>query len=312
MSELERSPFVVPPMPENFRVTEAGTVSPIAEAPKADWLEGRVKHFSASSLRLLRICPEAYRQRYILGRKERPGEALTMGSAVHDAVAHNHRQKIVSHEDLNVTEVVERFHDFSWPEAVESDGGEDEIRWDNKPDEVRRDGERVTRAYHLDVNPRVQPVEAPEQRFDLWVEGIPVPFIGYIDVVEDANVVDLKTGKQVTRKPDANWRFQGQLYSLVKERPTHFHSASRAKTPSIATPLTDPEMALPFREDLAAVTRQVLREYSWQVEDYMRRLGPDDPWPITGVFHDYKGGPACKYCGFRKWCPAWAWERTPA
>ena len=41
----------------------------------------------------------------------------------------------------------------------------------------------------------------------------------------------------------------------------------------------------------------------------MRRYGPDDYWPTTGVFMDYKGGAACNYCGFRKCCPAWAWER---
>jgi hypothetical protein len=312
---VERRPFVLPPPPQDFLLTPVG-VQPaggqVVGVTGRPWLEGRVKHFSASSLRMLRICPEQYRQRYILGRKERPGGSLTLGSAFHEATHFNFEQKIETHEDLKIDEVIERFHDYSWPEAVASDGGVDAIRWDDglKPDDYRRDGERMARAYHVSVAPRIQPVEKPEQRFDLWVPGIPVPFIGYIDVVEEANVIDEKTGKAVQRKPDANWRTQGGVYALVKQRPVHFHSISRAKTPSIATPLTDPDMVIPYTPETAAVTTQVLHHYKEQVEFFMHRYGPDDPWPTNGVFMDLKGGPACRYCGFRKFCPAWAHERT--
>jgi hypothetical protein len=313
--DVERSPFVMPPVPDNFRVTEEGLVVPLeAPPPQPDYLGGYIKSFSASSLRLLRVCPEAYRQRYILGRKERPGGALTLGSAVHDALAFSHADKVTSGVDKPVPEVVEYFHDKSWPKAVESDGGLDVIKWDDgvKPDDYRRDGERMAQAYHHTVSPRIQPVERPEQRFDLYVDGIPVPFIGYLDFVEQEDVIDLKTGKQVSRKPDANWRMQGAIYTLVKQKPTHFHSLSRAKTPSIATPLTDPDMAIPYRHDIAEVTRGVLRAYKEQVEWFMNRHGPDEAWPTNGLFMDYKGGPACRYCGFRSTCPAWAWERSIA
>jgi hypothetical protein len=313
MSGEERSPYVLPPLPASFHGTEAGVVEEIPEPPTGPvWLEGYIKHFSASSLRLLRVCPEAYRQRYILKRKERPGQALTLGKAVHEAIGFSHTQKVTTHEDLPIPVVVERFHDHSWGEAVEKDGGLDEIRWDDgkKPEDVRRDGERMTQAYHKVVSPRVQPIVKPEMRFDVYIDGVPVPFMGYLDVEEDTHVTDLKTGKQVSRKPDANWRLQGAIYSLAKQKPTHFHSLSSAQTPSISTPLEDPEMTIPYRDDIAQVTRQVLLEYAWQVEDYMNRFGPDEPWPITGLVHDYKGGPACKYCGFRKTCPAWAWERS--
>lgn len=274
------------------------------------WLEGRIKHFSATSLRLLRVCPEAFRQRYFLGRKEKPGEALTVGKAVHEAVGYSHTKKIVTHEDLPVAEVIERFHDHSWPEAVKMDGGEDEIRWDNKPAEVRQDGERMTKAYHTEVSPRIQPIGKVEQRFDLWVPGVAVPFMGYLDLEEEHNVVDVKTAKAVWRTPGANERQQGMLYSMVKQKPTHFHCVSRAKQPSIATPLTDEAMAIPYRPDIAENTARQLREYAERVEYFFHKFGPDESWPTDGVVHDYKGGAVCKFCGFRKWCPAWAWERS--
>jgi hypothetical protein len=312
VTEVERSPFVLPPPPESFLLTAPGQAVPIEQPPAEAWLDGYIRSFSASSIRMLKICPEQYRQRYILGRKERPGGSLTLGSAVHSAVSHSHTQKVVTHADLPVTEVVEYFHDEAWPKAIEADGGVEEIRWDDgvEPDDYRRDGERMTQAYHHTVSPRVQPVAPPERRIDLYVPGVPVPFIGYLDVEEEGNVVDLKTGKQVQRKPDSNWRMQGQIYSLATGKPTHFHSVSRAKTPSIATPLTDPEMALPYRDDVAEWTRKVLVDYAGQVEYFMHRYGPDNAWPTSGLFMDYRGGAACRFCGFRKFCPAWEHERT--
>lgn len=288
--------FALPPPPEGF--------TPTADA----WLDGYIRHFSASSLRQLKMCPEQYRQRQILGRKERPAERFVLGTAVHKAVVFSHEQKITSHEDLPVPVVVEYFHDEAWPKAVERDGGESEISWETKPDEARRDGERVASAYHKSVSPRVQPLKV-EQPFWYSIDGVPVPFYGFIDVEEEHNNVDLKTGKQVQRKPDGNWYFQGAIYTAYNGKPTHFHSLSRAKTPSIATPLEHPEMALNVVEAQRFHVETVLRDFAAQVEWYFHRFGPDNPWPTTGVYMDYKGGPMCRYCGFRKFCVAWEHER---
>jgi len=298
------------PAPIGFHVEPTGLVVPAPVVETPGWLDGHIQHLSASSLRLLKVCPEAWRRRYIKHEKERPGEALTVGSATHAAVGFNQIEKIKTGEDLPVSTVVEYFHDKAWPEAVEDDGGVEEIRWDKKPEEVRRDGERMTQAYQGEVSPRIQPL-AVEQKISLSVEGVPVPIIGYLDFVEERDVIDLKTGKQVSRKPDANWRFQATIYSLATEKAVHFHSVSRAQTPSIATPLSDPEMLLPFRPDLVEVTATTLRDYAGMIEYYMHRYGPDETWPLTGLVSDYKGGAACNYCGYRPTCPAWAWERQP-
>lgn len=312
VEEIERSPFILPPVPENF-VVQGGVVAPTAAPPPVgEWLGGYIRHFSASSLKMLKICPEQYRQRYILGRKERPSSFLTLGTAVHGAVAASLNQRLENGDLMSTSEAVEFFHDKAWPTAVESDGGIEMIRFDQGEDEdhVRRDGERMTQAYHHTVAPRIIPVAPAERRIDIFIEGVPVPLIGYLDVEEELHVTDLKTGRAVQRKPDANWRFQGTLYSLATKKPTHFHSLSRAKTPSIATPLTDPEMVVPYQEDLVEMTTRVVRDYAGQVEYFMNRYGPDDPWPTSGVFMDYKGGAACRFCGFRKFCVAWAHERV--
>jgi PD-(D/E)XK nuclease superfamily len=296
-NSMTRERFSLPPLPEGMMETP----------PSEAWLDGYIQHFSATSLRLLKVCPEAWRQRYILGRKERPGEALVIGSAVHDAVGHSHRQKIESHQDLPASEVIDFFHDKAWPEAV-NEHGEDQIRWDIKPDAARLDGARVASAYHTTVSPKVQPL-AVEKKIEFVVSGVAVPFIGYIDWEEEANNDDLKTGKQVQRKPDAHWRLQGMIYTAATGKPTHFHSASRAKVPSIATPLTDEAMIVNLREAQRPTVETILQHYAMDVETYFERWGPDDPWPTTGLYMDYKGGAACSFCGFRRDCVAWAWER---
>jgi hypothetical protein len=45
-----------------------------------------VDHLSATQISMLNRCPEQYRQRYVLGKKERPGAALIVGGAFHEAI----------------------------------------------------------------------------------------------------------------------------------------------------------------------------------------------------------------------------------
>lgn len=298
---MTRAPFVLPPAPADW--LERAVPEP---APDVAWLDGYIQHFSPSSLRMLKTCPEQYRQRYLLGRKERPQERLTLGTAVHAALAFNDVAKIESHEDASTKQVIEYFNDLAWPNTIEKDGGVNEIQWKLKPEEARKDGERVTISYHKVVSPRIQPV-AVEHEFRYVVEGVAVPVYGFIDVVEEHNTVDRKIGAQVQKKPDANWRTQGAIYAAATGLPTHFHSASRAKTPSLATPLEHPEMSI---EDVQRpLIDQLVRSHADLVEWYFNRFGPDEPWPTTGVFMDLKGGSACNFCGFRKFCVAWEHER---
>ena len=274
------------------------------------WLDGTIDHLSFNSVRQIRICPEAWRQRRILNRKERPGEALVLGSAMHRALEFTHRQKITSFVDLPTLEVVEFFHDAAWPSAL-AENEEEGIRWDREgdTDTPRRDGERMLHAYHHTVSPRIQPI-AVEQRIEFEIPEVPVPFIGFVDVVEQTNAIDLKTSKAVNKRPDSNWRLQGAMYSGHLRLPTHFHSVSRAQTPGIATPLESDEMVVnPDPSQWSKITR-ILQDYAAQVEFYFRRYGPEGPWPMNGIFMDYRGGAACGFCGYRKFCPMWEHERA--
>jgi hypothetical protein len=60
-----------------------------------------VDHLSATQISMLNRCPEQYRQRYVLGKKERPGAALIVGGAFHEAIEDGLRNKISNGELLD-------------------------------------------------------------------------------------------------------------------------------------------------------------------------------------------------------------------
>jgi len=291
------------------RFIEVRPLEPDPRVAPHDWLEPEwlgFRHFSATSLRMLSRCPEQFRNRYVLHKKERPSAALTIGSGFHSALKFNYSQKVDSHEDRKLSEVIEYLQDEGWPKVVADDGGVDEIRWDDgqTPDDGRRDAERMTSAYYKLVVPRVQPITA-EQKFSVRVPNVQVPIIGYIDQETETEIIDTKTGKQVQRRPDGGWRFQGRIYQLVSLKPVHFHSVSRAKTPSIQTPLDSEEMVVSLNRRQNEATQAIVQDFAAQVEFFMERYGPENPWPQTGLFNSLRGGDACNFCGFRKTCIAW-------
>src|SRR5262245_53358202 len=178
----------------------------------------RIKHLSATSIGMFRRCPEQFRHRYLLGEKERPGEALVIGSMFHSTLEHNYRQKIESHEDLPLAELVEFHGDVTVGAVLDEYGGIDMIAWDaaNPVDGVQtahQDSERILSAYRRKVTERIQPV-AVEQKFEIPAE--PVPLIGYIDTMSaDERVIDTKTGKQVQKKLKPSWQLQAVLYAAA-------------------------------------------------------------------------------------------------
>jgi hypothetical protein len=276
---------------------------PVALAWAGLWPES-LKHLSASSMGLFGRCPEAWRNRYILGRKEPPAAAALVGSVFHDTLAYNYEAKIISHEDKPLAEMVEYLHDAAWPGALERNGGESEIQWrDEAPEDTRADAERATVAYYQRVVPRIQPVSA-EREHRLHLPGLPVPVLGYTDLVTDEGiVVDTKTGGKTVSKPKAGWILQAGVYGLmVPGAPVHFHSVSRAKTPGIKTPLESSDLSLPWSERKDRNTKSIIVSVAAQIQFLLERFGPDETWPLTGTLHEW----ACDWCGYRAGCPAWA------
>jgi len=262
-----------------------------------------VDHVSPSSLGMLSRCAFQYWRRYILGEKERPGEALVVGSAMHAGLERNFTQKVETHVDLPMVELLDWYDDEGWPWSVndEQEKTGQEILWKDAPDSARGRGRTMLSAYHHNVAPRIQPIGV-----EGMVEvdfGLAVPVIGRYDILRESSVIDLKTGQRAQKKPKESWRIQAAIYGEATGRPVEFHqiTATDKGTPSITTPLENESMlsqpTMREREHM----RISLRWLSAMACFYMEKLGPDEDWPTHGRFHDW----ACNWCGYRYNCPAW-------
>ena len=281
----------------------------------APW-ELPVQHLSASSVSMFMRCPEQYRQRYILGQKERPGAALVVGSGFHFAQETNFRQKIESHEDIAVEAVVEAFH-AGWDREIEKYGGAGEIEWDSREaaDTLRSKGAALSAAYRTQVSPALQP-QAVELGFLRDVEGIAVPFKGFIDFVgtretgvpwedgfkADETVIDYKTAKAVQRALKPEWGLQARLYQLETGLPVEYHVATKTKEPQIVTPVDAPALRIEVSDTALNVTTRLLQRVTRQMELLWGEYGPDTAWP-GAITHPW----ACGFCGFRPNC---VWQQS--
>lgn len=265
-------------------------------------------HLSATSLNMLQRCPRQFQERYINQKLERPGAARVLGSAFHKAHEHNWIQKVESHDDRSADELVEVFHDAAWPNAVEASGGEAEIEWDEwePPEETRAKGALMVRTYRETTSPRVQPL-AVEERYEHSIPGLPVPLLGFVDVRTKTVLIDEKTSKQKKTSLKPDWRLQARIYQLFRPLHVDFHVITKAKEPTVWTPLEAPQLSELYDGEQADETKRYVLQLAQLANHYMQAYG-DDPWPATGIGHDW----ACEWCGYRSSCPAWRSDRIAA
>jgi hypothetical protein len=276
-----------------------------SEAPTLAWPSGLPDHLSASSLSMLERCPEQYRQRYVLGKKEAPSGAMLWGTS--DGRAHaeaNFNQKIVSHEDAPVAEVKEAFATIL-DEEVEKNGGASEIDWrDDDPAKIKDQGVALVAHYHQQVSPRVQPT-ATEERFSLDIPGVPVPFIGYIDVSTEAYTIERKTARGSSKTIPPHYRFQVLGYGLARSRPVELHISTRTARPAVYTPLEVPGLELrPWLASMAGQAERIIASRARTLLSLWNERGPDEPWP-DAIGTMAWNMPVCDMCGFRPECSWW-------
>jgi hypothetical protein len=264
-------------------------------------------HLSASSIGMLMRCPRQFQHRYLREEKERPGGNLVIGGFFHKTLEWNYEQKIESHRDHSLSDAVQYLHDIAVPKVIEESGGQDWIAWDTTLEDARSDAERITGAYYRTVVPRIQPTQV-EQKFSLDIPGVEVPVIGYIDVQEAERVIDTKTGKQVSRKVKPSWQLQGRTYSFATQKPTEYHSISRAKTPNIVTALESEAMVVPVptQQQMDEFTRLV-NTAADLIRYFLDKFGLDEEWATWGAIPDFSRNVLpCDFCGWRQGCPAWS------
>jgi hypothetical protein len=266
-----------------------------------------MEHLSASSIGMLMRCPRQFQHRYLRGEKERPGGALVIGGIFHDTLEWNYLQKLDSHVDQPFSDAIQYLGDVAVPKIIEENGGVDNVSWDTTFEDARSDASRITAAYYRSVVPRIQPTTV-EQKFSIDVPGVEVPVIGYVDVQDAERTIDTKTGKQVSRKVKPSWQLQGRMYSFATQKPTEYHSISRAKTPNIVTAMESSDMVVPVPTDMQMTEfTRLVNTAADLIRYFLGRFGLDEEWPTWGAIPDWSRNVLpCDMCGWRQGCPAWS------
>lgn len=254
---------------------------------------GRV---SASALATFARCPEQFRLQNVLNMKQPQAGAPLTGSAVHGAMENQWQRRIEQGVDATESEVRNAYHE-TFEALSEKAGGMGEVDWSNRAGDRdtaakwRSAGERVTLAYHGGPAKTVVPV-AFEDIFTAYLPGVPVPVVGYLDLVTTEQIIDVKVGGRAHREPNSEWRMQGLIYMLSEYRlPMGWHS--------LAWPKKDGEVSmaqtgLPLTAERYQIAVMLVRRYVRAILAYTAAFGTEQPWP-GNLNHSW----ACQTCAFR-------------
>lgn len=165
-----------------------------------------IEHLSFSSINTYLICGEAWRRRYVAKEPAPVSSSLVLGSAFHGAVE----------TYLRGATDLEAAYEQSWMQQLERG---QEIAWNEQQDAVKADGLRIVRAASVrklldDIRTNFDPEHGEiEKRVELRVPGVPVPIVGYIDVItKDGVPGDFKTASRMWTDAKAGDELQPLFY----------------------------------------------------------------------------------------------------
>lgn len=181
-----------------------------------------IEYLSYSSINLYLTCAENWRRKYLLKQPQPSTPALIFGSAVHGTV------------EAAITQSSE-FQKFSLPElwpAVWSRKMEEEgarVEWGaDSPEQHYNEGIRLLGTPEVQkmidaIDPMVDAGGVfIERKVELRVPGVPVPIIGYIDLMTADGVPgDFKTSKSRWSQDDAEGEIQPLVYLAALNQMGH-------------------------------------------------------------------------------------------
>ena len=166
-----------------------------------------LEHLSYSSITTFLDCPENWQRKYIKKEPTQSSPALVFGSAFHETV-----EKLVTTPDLDVLST----WTSAWNKAIENQN----VFWgSDTPEETHNDGVKMFSNKALlseirSIRPGVDEKGPKIERFvQLKVPGVPIPVIGYIDIIlEDGTPADFKTSSRSWSDDKAADSLQGLFY----------------------------------------------------------------------------------------------------
>lgn len=169
-----------------------------------------IDHLSYSSISTYLLCPRAWAYRYVDRVTTPSSPSLVFGSAVHGAV-----ERMIRCEHAGTTYDPAEIWREAWGDATRG-----EVAWEaDIPEEHATTGQ--TLVCHPDTRATVRALLplvvdgalAIEQRVELRVPGVPIPVIGFIDLITaDGVVTDFKTAGKAWTEEKARAEEQPSFY----------------------------------------------------------------------------------------------------
>ena len=253
---------------------------------------GDKPYLSPTQIEMITKCGEAYRRRYIEKHKIPPGIAAHSGSGFHAGAEANFRQKIETHRDLPLADIIDAA--VAGFETATAGGfvltPEEESRGASIVIGEAKDRVAVmAEAFADGVAPEYQPV-AVEQTVRLELPG-PRDLLGIVDLLDDLDrVTDFKTSGRPKKQDDVDNSVQLTAYAAAARVLT-------GRAPS--------EVRLDVLYGDATIKRQVLSS-SRGKDDFValaNRINAINKTIDAGVF--IPATPGAWWCN-AKWCGYWS------
>lgn len=241
-----------------------------------------IEHLSFSGISKYMACPRSWKFKYIEQQPEKKSSALAFGSAFHDAI----ESYVIR---TNPEQTIKEKWDAAWAKQAEKNGFDD----DETPEALYNDGLRMFSSpkvmYEINAIQAPQAIELPVR---LTVPGVPVPVIGFIDIVTADGVIgDIKTSKSKWPEDKAKNSLQPLFYLAACQQmgiatPMNFRHYVFVKTKEPQVQVIETEYKPAQLLFLFSIIQNVWR-------------GID-----AGVFYESTDGWLCNenYCDFWKQC----------
>lgn len=166
-----------------------------------------LEHLSYSSINTYLMCPAYWKFHYVDLLPTRSSPSLVFGSAFHTTIG----KYLMGEKDINK----------AWNSSLDDKlGKEKDINWEEEtPDSLRQEGIRLFN--HHSIFEGLQSISIGqdengfllERRIELQIPGIPIPIIGYIDMIgADGIPGDFKTDKSSWSEDRAQFEIQPLFY----------------------------------------------------------------------------------------------------
>lgn len=200
-------------------------------------------HISVSQMEMLWRCGEQYRRRYMEGERILPGIALHIGTGVHAGAEVNFNQKIETHEDLPVSDIVDAAVS-GFEVRYQSDGlalTDDEASQGlaSVVGAAKDQLVQLAECHATEQAPDYQPTEV-EHRSRIVFPNATHDLLAVTDLRDDqGRITDFKTAAKKKPKDEADKSVQLTVYSAAYQvdhgRPStecRFDTVTKTKTPA--------------------------------------------------------------------------------